>query len=65
MERKPFMVTGLTWKCNAEHEVGEEVMLDAYAPEPSSTPNWFALTSKGTGRIDEGSGEILRKDKRF
>ena len=32
------LVTGLPWKHNAEHEVGEEVMLDTYAPEPSSTP---------------------------
>ena len=29
------LVTGLPWKHNAEHEVGEEVMLDAYMPEPS------------------------------
>ena len=32
------MVTGSPWKHNAEHEVGEGVMLDAYAPEPSSNP---------------------------
>ena len=32
------LVTGLPWKHNAEHEVGEEVMLDAYIPEPSPTP---------------------------
>ena len=32
------LVTGLPWKHNAEHEVGDEVVLDAYAPEPSSNP---------------------------
>ena len=32
------LVIGLPWNHNAEHEVGEEVMLDAYAPEPSPTP---------------------------
>ena len=32
------LVTGLPWKHSAEHEVGEEVMLDAYVPEPSPTP---------------------------
>ena len=32
------LVTGLPWKHNAEHEVGEEVMLDAYASEASPTP---------------------------
>ena len=32
------LVTGLPWKHNAEHEIGEEVMLDAYVPEPSPTP---------------------------
>ena len=26
------LVTGLPWKHNAEHEVGEEVMLDVYMP---------------------------------
>ena len=32
------LVTGLPWKHNAEHEVGGEVMLHAYMPEPSPTP---------------------------
>ena len=32
------LLTGLPWKHNAKHEVGEEVMLDAYCPEPSSNP---------------------------
>ena len=32
------LVIGLPWKHNAEHEVGEDVMLDAYAPVPSSNP---------------------------
>ena len=32
------LVLGLPWKHNAGHEEGEEVMLDAYAPEPSSNP---------------------------
>ena len=32
------LVTGLPWKHNAEHEEGEEVMLDTYMPEPSPTP---------------------------
>ena len=32
------LVTGLHWKHNAENEVGEEAMLDVYAPEPSSNP---------------------------
>ena len=31
-------VTGLPWKHNASHEVGEEVMLDIEPPEPSFTP---------------------------
>ena len=31
-------VTGLPWKHNVNHEVGEEVMLDTNAPEPSYTP---------------------------
>ena len=32
------MVIGLPCKHNVEHEVGEKVMLNAYAPEPSSNP---------------------------
>ena len=32
------LVTGLPWKHNAEHEVGEEVMRDVYMSEPSPTP---------------------------
>ena len=32
------LANGLPWKPNAEHEVGEEVVLDAYMPEPSPTP---------------------------
>ena len=32
------LVNGLPWKHNAEHEEGEEVMLDAYVPEPSPAP---------------------------
>ena len=31
-------VIGLPWKHNVNHEVGEEVMLDTDAPEPSYTP---------------------------
>ena len=29
------LAKGLPWKHNAEHEAGEEVILDAYMPEPS------------------------------
>ena len=37
VENQSF-VTGLPWKHNVNHEVGEEAMLDTYAPEPSFTP---------------------------
>ena len=33
-----LFVTGLQWKHNVKREVGEEVMLDTEAPEPSYTP---------------------------
>ena len=32
------LVTGVPWKHNTHHEAGEEVLLDAEPPVPSSTP---------------------------
>ena len=37
------MVTGPPWKHNLAHEVGEEVMLDVQAPEPSFKPEGVPL----------------------
>ena len=31
------LANGLPWKLNAEHEAGNEVLLDTYMPEPSRT----------------------------
>ena len=36
-------VTGLPWKCNEKHEVGEEVILDTTPSEPSAHPETTPL----------------------
>ena len=57
------LVTGLPWKHNAEHEVGEEVMLDAYMPEHSPTPVGSPLPPVTLGGNDEGAEEVLCETK--
>ena len=37
------MAKGLPWKLNAEHEAGEEVLLDDHMPEPSDKPTGTPL----------------------
>ena len=52
------LAKGLPWKLNAEHEAGQEVILDAYMPEPSIAP-------KGTPLPPVTLEEKLRKAKQF
>ena len=52
------LAKGLPWKLNAEHEAGEEVILDTYMPEPSPKP-------KGTPLPPVTLEEKLKKAKQF
>ena len=52
------LAKGLPWKLNAEHEAGEDVILDSYAPEPSDKP-------KGTPLPPMTVDEKLKKAKQF
>ena len=57
------LVTGLPWKHNAEHEVGEEVMLDAYVPEPSPTPVGSPLPPVTLGETTKPAKKFYVKSK--
>ena len=53
------LAKGLPWKLNVEHEAGEEVILDAYMPEPSDKPKGTPLPpNDGRGKDKEGKAVL-------
>ena len=56
---------GLPWKLNAEHEAGEEVILDSYTPEPSDKPKGTPLPPMTVeGKLKKAKQCYVKKKKK-